>query len=87
MRTFEVASISAPFSISTRIAFTCPPALAAISAVLAPCHASGKRVQVRGAGGDASDGARVGSMHVCPCIMCDIQQDRVRITMCSTLLD
>jgi hypothetical protein len=32
-----------------------------------------KRAQVRGGGGDASDGACVGSMHVRPCIMGEIK--------------
>ena len=28
-----------------------------------------------------------GCIHVCPCIICEIQQDHVRVFMCSTRLD
>ena len=59
MRTLVAASISAPFSISTCIASTCPLELAKISDVAPSCQPAGKRAQVRGGGGDASDGACV----------------------------
>ena len=44
-----------------------------------PAQPAGKRAQVRGGGGDASEGACVGGMHVCPCIMCEIKKDDVRV--------
>jgi hypothetical protein len=44
-------------------------------------------VRVRRGGGDASEGACVGSMHACPSIMCENKYNHVSVFMRSTRLD
>ena len=82
-RTLVAASISAPFSISTRTASTCPCSLATISDVRPSWPASRQACAGQGRRQRRKRGCMRGCMHVCPCIMCEIKQDHVCVFMCS----